>query len=101
MALFRLGVAALERCAGASMLAIASRVQVIYGVWSVLPPLTWFIFDNPIPFALVACLVLALSAAAAWLQGKFWDAVVNGFGQKRETFHGDKVDMHARAGKAE
>lgn len=66
-----------------------------------LPPLTWFIFDNPIPFALVACLVLALSAAAAWLQGKFWDAVVNGFGQKRETFHGDKVDMHARAGKAE
>ncbi|BDA41092.1 probable nose resistant to fluoxetine protein 6 at N-terminal half [Coccomyxa sp. Obi] len=74
---------------------------VIFGVWSVLPPSTWFFFNNPIPFALVACLVLALSAAAAWVQGKFWDVAMKTFGQKWGASNGEKVEMHARAGKAE
>lgn len=66
-----------------------------------LPPSTWFSFDNPIPLMLVACLVLALSAAAAWVQGRFWDIVMKTFSQNWEASNEDKVDIHARAGKAE
>jgi hypothetical protein len=50
-------------------------MQVIYMVWSVMPPSTWFSPDKPQRFAAVACLVLALSAGLAWLQNRFWKAV--------------------------
>ncbi len=76
------------------------HAQVIYGVWSVLPPSTWFSFSNPASFALVAFLVFALSAAAAWVQHKAWNAVIDSIGQKWGKFQSRKVNLHARAGHA-
>lgn len=75
-------------------------MQVIYGVWSVLPPSSWFSFSNPAAFAMVACLVLALSAAAAWMQHVAWDAIMRNVSQKWGSFQASKVNMNVRADKA-
>ena len=42
-------------------------MQVIYGLYSAVPPSLWFDPEHPLAFALVACLVLGLSVAAATL----------------------------------
>lgn len=42
-------------------------VQVIYGLYSAVPPSLWFDPEHPFAFALMACLVLGLSVAAATL----------------------------------
>ena len=65
-----------------------------------LPPSSWFSFGNPAAFAMVACLVFALSAAAAWVQHAAWDAIMEIVSQKWGSFQASKVNMHVRADKA-
>lgn len=43
------------------------RVQVICETFHWFPPSTWFKADNPVPFLLIACHVITVTAAAAWL----------------------------------
>ncbi|CAL8466626.1 g6162 [Coccomyxa elongata] len=49
---------------------------VICGVFALFPPSTWFAVDNPVPFALIACHVIAVSAAAAWVLNRVVAALV-------------------------
>ena len=42
-------------------------VQVIYGLYSAVPPSLWFNPERPLVFVFVTCLVLGLSIAAATL----------------------------------
>ena len=42
-------------------------VQVIYGLYSAVPPSLWFSPERPLVFAMMACLVLGLSVVAATL----------------------------------
>lgn len=42
---------------------------VIMGIWSALPPSSWFDPEEPLPFIAVTCLVCLLSFAAAVLHG--------------------------------
>lgn len=42
-------------------------VQVIYGLYSAVPPSLWFNPEQPLAFGLMACLVLGLSVTAATL----------------------------------
>lgn len=46
---------------------LAVRVQVICTVFTAFPPSSWFKADNPVPFALAAFHVIAVTAAAAFL----------------------------------
>lgn len=75
-------------------------MQVIFMVWSKLPPSAWFFPDKPLNFAAIACLVLSLSTAFAWMQNRFWAALL-GTSKKQAApvaMKGDTFDMHARAG---
>ncbi len=77
-------------------------------VWSVMPPSVWFSPDKPLRFAAVACLVLAMSAALAWLQNRLWAST-----KLQQPSHAaatkmqqpplaapkpDNIDLHAHAG---
>ena len=44
-----------------------TSVQVIYGLFSAVPPSLWFTPDRPLVFGMMASLVLGLSVAAATL----------------------------------
>lgn len=45
-------------------------------VFALFPPSTWFAVGNPVPFALIACHVIAVSAAAAWVLNRTVSALV-------------------------
>ncbi|BDA41091.1 hypothetical protein COCOBI_01-7460 [Coccomyxa sp. Obi] len=48
---------------------------VICEVLALFPPSTWFAVDNPVPFVLIACHVITVTAAAAWVLNRGVSAV--------------------------
>ncbi len=52
-------------------------VQVIYGLYSAAPTSLWFNPERPLVFAMMACLVLGLSVAAATLLKGFLAIALN------------------------
>ncbi|KAK9907547.1 hypothetical protein WJX75_005734 [Coccomyxa subellipsoidea] len=49
---------------------------VMFCMWLVLPPSVWFAPDQPLTFALVSCLALALSIIATWAHNSVWSLVM-------------------------
>ena len=52
-------------------------VQVIFVLWSVLPPSTWFKATRPDLCLAMFCLVFALTLPPAWLHGRVWCIALN------------------------
>lgn len=61
---------------------ILSLLQVMFGMWFVLPPSLWFVPGQFHTFALVSCLAIALSTVAAWAHNRVYNAVMGTLASK-------------------
>lgn len=76
-------------------------MQVIYAIWAVLPPSAWFSGDKPLYFAAMASVVLLLSSVLAWLQNRFWTALLGTSAAQEPAAaakNAERVNMHVHAG---